>query len=950
MTSVTSTASTVRWLHLSDFHVGKDNYGQRRLFKYLLDHIHQRVVAGNSPDLVFITGDLANKGQDAEYREFYDGLFWPLLDQLPTLCHDRIFIVPGNRDVDRTQARAVYTYDVLLRVPEFLDPTEKGCFERRTVFPRFWAFASNDLTQIKEHWLFSQAGVLSRVVEIRGQALGIVGLNTAWLSCSDEDRNRLSPGKGLLEQGLETLQHCDLKIVLGHHPLDRLLDTDLPPMRSLLGRHMALYLHGHMHEGRARHEEGAGYPFLALQSGACFQAREHETWVSRILWCELDLVAREVSVEPLQWSRDYQEWSLDGTAFPDRFRHGDRWVLPLPSPTQPQPTPPTVMVPAPIHLQIPDGWTLVDTDYLAERNVGLSTEQALSFFDGRAPIWREALAPEIPPREVVQELVTDLEAARGEGGLRVTLLTGAAGEGKTTVLLQTVCELVAANTDWCILWHYDSGTPLPAEFLVRLPSTGTWLIVSDDAELIARRVFDDVQALRAAGRRNVQFLLCCRDTDWKAAKAHQLNWRPHVMFVEKWLRGISRRDAQELVAAWRAYGREGLKTLYGLDSQEAVQRLARAARSESIGSHEGTFFGAVLQVRWGEGLKEHIADLLRKLEQCPIVGGKTLRDAFAYIAAPHAGDILILSKVVLAEALACSVGDLKRTVLGPLGEEAVIATTGRLVFTRHRAIAKATVELLSDMLYEEVDELYVDLVQAALRARLSLAFVPNMQEWNYLSSHFFEKGNLGLGIRLAQAALQVEPTDPYLTVKLAQLFREAGQPEQAVQVFRTARKHASSLRGYYREWGAAEGSAGRYGLNAWLAGFSLCDQAALQPPANKDAKIALSGLSLAFRELYDDYNAQIFIEACGGAAQLGFLVADDPQTRSFLERNAARARAVGVEPVLPSIALARICDGIAAAWEQREDELPGRILPGETLTFDSLRRLLRVRSQENRQL
>ena len=29
----------IRWLHLSDFHAGKDEYAQSELYEYLLDHI-----------------------------------------------------------------------------------------------------------------------------------------------------------------------------------------------------------------------------------------------------------------------------------------------------------------------------------------------------------------------------------------------------------------------------------------------------------------------------------------------------------------------------------------------------------------------------------------------------------------------------------------------------------------------------------------------------------------------------------------------------------------------------------------------------------------------------------------------------------------------------------------------------------------------------------------------
>jgi predicted MPP superfamily phosphohydrolase len=224
----------IRWLHLSDFHAGKDGYGQSRLFKYILEHVRSRVAAGIGPDLVFITGDIANKGQTAQYKEFYENFFLPLLECLPPDSEDRIFIIPGNHDVNRTQARAVQTYDVLLRVPEFLDPTEQGHFERQVIFSRFQAYVENDLTNFDEHWLSSWAGTSRCVMDIRGLKIGVLGVNTAWLSYSDEDRHKLSVGKGLLEDGLEALYECDLKIVLGHHPLDWFLDTDLEPMRALL--------------------------------------------------------------------------------------------------------------------------------------------------------------------------------------------------------------------------------------------------------------------------------------------------------------------------------------------------------------------------------------------------------------------------------------------------------------------------------------------------------------------------------------------------------------------------------------------------------------------------------------------------------------------------------------------------------------------------------------------
>ena len=936
------TPKTIRWLHLSDFHFGKDGYGQRQLFKYILDHVRERVSNDDVPDLVFITGDIANKGQDKEYEEFYENFFMPLRECLTSDSQERIFVIPGNHDVDRNQARALQTNNILKRVPEFLDPTERGQFERQIISSRFKAFVNNDLTHMEDHWLNSSKGTFHKILELKGIKVGILGVNTAWFSFSDNDRHNLSTGKSLLEDGLFSIKDCDIKIVLGHHPIDWFLDSEVEPIRSLLGRFTALYLHGHLHKIKAHYEEGGGFPFLTLQSGASFQARENEDWVNRFLWCELDLTTRELSIEPLQWSNDHQSWVTDGTAFPNRYQQGNKWVLPLPSSITQQPIEKTVLSTKISKLEIPDGWYLVDAQYLKDRNKELSNEQAISFFDGRTPVWQEAMAPQIPRREIVGKLVNDLETARRNGELRITLLVGAAGEGKTTALLQTACDLASNDAEWKILFRYDSSALLPAEFVSSLPDSGSWLIVSDDAEIIARGVFDSVQSLKFSNTKNVQFLLCCRDTDWKAADVDHLPWNQQAIFSEKPLKGLNKADAEKVVSAWSAYGKEGLKTLDGLEHDNATAKLLLAAKSEETKSFDGSFFGAVLQVRWGAGLKNHIENLLRKLEKRNINSEKTLLDAFAYISAMHAEKLQILSKDVLAKALRVPVNQLRKKVLGPLGEEAAIATTGRFVFTRHIAIANISVEILAEKFDLDLDEYYEDMVRAASLVIQEGTFVPDMGKWNYLSSHFFDKGDQILGIRLARATLETDTNNTLLTVNLANLYRKAEQYEQCVQVFRTASrpKFKKVVRGFYTEWGTGEGRANNLAISVWLLAFSISDQVALPPPDNERVKLVFDSIAMSFLGLSEQFNNPIFLEACGAVAQLGLTLKLDDKSYGWLQN--ARAKASKIEDVLPQTAIERIQLGVVSAWEQRESEMPEWVSPGDKLTFTGLAKLLRI--------
>ena len=106
-----------RWLHLSDFHVGLDPYGQRCLFEYIIQNVKKQVDAGTPPDAVFITGDIADTGDANEYQQFLDHFFWPMLDVLQMSDVNRIFLVPGNHDVDRSESRAVRLRGLLSHDP-----------------------------------------------------------------------------------------------------------------------------------------------------------------------------------------------------------------------------------------------------------------------------------------------------------------------------------------------------------------------------------------------------------------------------------------------------------------------------------------------------------------------------------------------------------------------------------------------------------------------------------------------------------------------------------------------------------------------------------------------------------------------------------------------------------------------------------------------------------------
>ena len=126
------------WLHLSDFHVGKDQYAQARIIDHILSEVAVVSKAFRKPDFVFITGDLANKGHVEEFEVFEKEFLVPLLQELGDSHLSRVFVIPGNHDLDRRQAKAVKRYDVLDEVQNFLDHSRRPSGARTTAssFPR----------------------------------------------------------------------------------------------------------------------------------------------------------------------------------------------------------------------------------------------------------------------------------------------------------------------------------------------------------------------------------------------------------------------------------------------------------------------------------------------------------------------------------------------------------------------------------------------------------------------------------------------------------------------------------------------------------------------------------------------------------------------------------------------------------------------------------------------
>lgn len=934
----------LNYIHLSDFHVGKDCFGQVLNFEYLISFIRNRIKNSDVPDLIFITGDIANAANEDEYMIFYESFLCPLEELLKDhFDENRIFIVPGNHDVNCNNAIAVKRHDVLYDIPNFLDPDPIGRKNRELLLSRFENYCNNDAVFTNNHWILSDNGFFSLKMRLHGYDVGLCGLNSAWLSDKDsDDREKLTFGKAMLERGLSSLDGCDILFVLSHHPIEWIAPSERNAIRALLGRYQVVFLCGHHHEHESVIVDGFGYPYISIQSGAAFIDRENEEFHNCFYLGNANLSTKDIFLTPYCWSKKNQEWVVNSTCLPSnyRIRGTDQWKLSIPQNNLLQDD----------ALKLPEGWLIINKRYLIERQLPIDEKRALNFFDGSTPRWSDALSDAVPKRDIVNNIVEHFINAKNQRENIIVILLGAGGEGKSIALMQSICELVLSH-EFRVLWHDNLDSNFSSNCIKSLPKDNdkTWLIASDAADSIAERLFNEIKLLRNKDRKDICYLICCRDTDWLNSKGPHLDWDKYINRSQERLKGLSRNDALKIVKAWHAFGNTALKELSKMTIEQATDILYNAARAE-LEQHpqDGAFLAAMLHVRYADGLKEHVYSLLKRLQSVSIKGG-TLLNAFTYISAMHAEGLQILSKKVLANTLGCNEGDVIRSVIGPLGDESAGTVAGGAILTRHRTIAKVAVEILTSRFYIDIDNVFDTLVRSAVSLTVGYEYVPNANSWRYLSDHFFKKGLYETAIRLAITAYNEDSSSINLLVKVGHLFREAGQPEQSIKWFRRPHSKLYDSRSYCVEWATSEGNVQNHAFAVYLYAISLSDEIAHQRPNNEDTIYALGGVATALHHLFIKYQNDIFKDGYQAALRLYSLLNLSSTNLTHLERilrmqNYSLPQSVNISDCITQ--LHEVLEEARKYIEVKLDEIPQLANRAKKIEFMGLEQLLTLTTQK----
>ncbi len=295
-------------LHLSDVHFGIDDPGAKLpLATQALTQAVQR--AGLRPDLCVFSGDLAQAGTPAQFAQ---GRAWLEALLKPFGCP--LAIVPGNHDLDRQAAER--------RILRAASPSAEAYGDWRDKLApskRFQAFidtfsAAQCGQQLRclfdwEQGLFvaSHRGVYN------GLALHLIGLNTALTSVDNKDQGQLVADVESLNRLLAQVQSDEeLVLVVGHHPIDWLVEWNRHEIERALGRnHNGAHalLCGHMHAAdTATFANGRGASLTTLAAGAVYQSDQYSR---HFAFYEFSLTQREIQPWVYVHNDVAGEWELN---------------------------------------------------------------------------------------------------------------------------------------------------------------------------------------------------------------------------------------------------------------------------------------------------------------------------------------------------------------------------------------------------------------------------------------------------------------------------------------------------------------------------------------------------------------------------------------------------------------------------------------------------------------
>lgn len=278
--------------------------------------------------VVLFTGDAADWGQAAEFEQATEFLNATL--QRLDLKSDRLFVIPGNHDVDRSAERDCWLAfrkvlancnDLLSvsrwisggGVPPGFEKQWRELIRTRLRAYRDWAPGVSGRPELAgTETTFGYRVTLE--LPDAGYPLQILGLNTAWMCGDDSDSGKL----WILDEQLMRIAADNagrplpgFRLLLMHHPFDQMADG--AQCRRLLRGHVDLVLRGHLHDEELETWSDPDRSVRQLAAGCLYEGWRGDQWPNacHVITLKGKDAPREAEVRFRSWSARGGHWHDD---------------------------------------------------------------------------------------------------------------------------------------------------------------------------------------------------------------------------------------------------------------------------------------------------------------------------------------------------------------------------------------------------------------------------------------------------------------------------------------------------------------------------------------------------------------------------------------------------------------------------------------------------------------
>ncbi len=299
----------------------KNLYDENKVLNPLLNTIEEK-----KPDLIFVTGDIGMSGEKKDYilaKKFFKDML-----SRAKIKSDRLWIVPGNHDVER-DIFLQRTIDSDKSVKFFGEP--KARKHQITKFNSYVKFIQDmfPTRQLAE----CDAVHKPTVLKIGDFPIGILSLNSAWFSQGNDDKDNLWIGERMVRERSEQLEKqlkeekCSLKLIIGilHHPFEYLHTSDTSEI--WIRNNCKIVLRGHLHKMDAKIVIDTNGRALEIIGGPTYQGSGKPC---RAFFTTFNTQSSIISLEPLMYldKPTVKAWTVDTTVF-TQYPYTMKYKLPL---------------------------------------------------------------------------------------------------------------------------------------------------------------------------------------------------------------------------------------------------------------------------------------------------------------------------------------------------------------------------------------------------------------------------------------------------------------------------------------------------------------------------------------------------------------------------------------------------------------------------------------------